>query len=105
MRSHPILLKRFIRIQMTAVVTLVILGALHSASLWTSTSSLLPLLDPAISMMATIVFFILFLVPVGWIAVRLTVRVTSRKPVAAELKERLQGLAVETLGRMRVNPG
>ena|SRR5438445_5017981 len=96
MLSHPILLKRFIRLQMIAVVTLVLLGALYSASLWTNTSSLLPVLDPAISILATVVFFGLFLVPVVWIVARIVVRVLSRKPVAVELKERLQRLAVET---------
>src|SRR5438309_3702746 len=106
MPSHPLLLKRFIRIQMIIILTLEILGALYAVGLWIDNSLLLLLLDPIISAVATIVFFGLFLVPIVWIVGRfIFVRVFLRKPVAAELKERLQRLAVDTLGKMGVAPG
>jgi Zn-dependent protease with chaperone function len=105
MSPHPLLFKRFIRFQMITVVSLVVLGAIYALALWINSSLLLQVLEPAITIVANVVFYGLFLVPFVWITARfIFVNVFSRR-VTVELKERLQRLAVETLRRMSINPG
>jgi len=104
MSPHPLLIKRFFRFQMITVVTLVILGALYLLGLWIKNDLLLNVLDPMISILATLGFYGLFLAPLTWIIGRFVfVRVVSRKRMPPELKERLRGLAAETLRRMNVD--
>ena len=90
---------------MITVVSIVVLGALYALGLWLNNSLLLLILDPIISIVSTVAFYGLFVVPIVWILGKfIFVRVFSRH-VDIELKERLQRLAVETLHRMNVNPG
>jgi len=106
MLSHPVLIKRIVWLQMILIVSMVILGALYALGFWINNSLLLYVLDPMISAVAIAWFYGLFLVPVAWIVGRfIFVRAFSRRPVAIELRERLQRLAMETLSRMSVNPG
>jgi len=105
MSPHPLLFKRVIWFQMITVVSFVVLGALYALGLWVNDSLLLGFLDPVISIVSTVGFYGLFLVPIVWILGRfIFVSVFSRR-VPIELKERLQRLAVETLHRMNINPG
>jgi Zn-dependent protease with chaperone function len=106
MLSHPVLVKRVVWLQMILVASMVVLGALYALGLWINNSLMLYILDPMISAVATAWFYGLFLIPVAWIVGRfIFLRVFSRRPVAIELRERLQRLAGETLSRMSVNPG
>ncbi len=102
---HQVLVKWFIRFQMVSVGSIVVLGAIYALGLWINSSLLLQVLVPAISIVAAVVFYGLFLVPFVWIVARfIFVSVFSRR-VAVELKERLQRLAVDTLRRTSINPG
>jgi Zn-dependent protease with chaperone function len=103
--SRPILMKRFIRFQMTTVVSLVVLGAIYALGLWINNDLLLEILDPVISTVATVVVYGIFLVPLVWIMARFIFVSVFSRHVAVELKERLQRLVVETLRRMNINPG
>lgn len=105
MSPHPVLFKWFIRLQMITVVSLVVVGALYALSLWINNDLLLRLLDPLVSIVATVVFFGLFVVPFVWIVGRFIFVTFFSRHVAAELEERIQRLAVETLHRMSINPG
>jgi Zn-dependent protease with chaperone function len=106
MPSHPVLIKRVVWLQMILVTIMVILGVLYALGLWINNGLLLYVLDPMISAVAIGWFYGLFLIPVVWIVGRFVfLRVFSRRPVAVELRERLQRLATETLSRMSVNPG
>ncbi len=104
MSPHPLLFKRVIWFQMIAVVSLVVIGALYALGLWVNDSLLLRFLDPVISIVSTLAFYV-FLVPVVWILGRFIFVSVFSKRVPIELKERLQRLAVETLRRMSINPG
>ena len=105
MSPHPLLFKRVIWFQMITVVSFVVLGALYALGLWVNDSLLLGFLDPVISIVSTVGFYGLFLVPLVWILGRfIFVSLFSRR-IPIELKERLQRLAVETLHRMNINPG
>ncbi len=105
MSPHPLLFKRVIWFQMIAVVSLVVLGALYAMGLWVNDSLLLRFLDPVISILSTVVFYGLFLVPIVWILGRFIFVSAFSKRIPIELKERLQRLAVETLHRMNIHPG
>src|SRR5260370_32607348 len=105
MSPHPLRFKRVIWFQMITVVSFVVLGALYALGLWVKDSLLLGFLDPVISIVSTVGFYGLFLVPIVWIlGTFIFVSVFSRR-VPIELKERLQRLAAETLHRMSINPG
>ncbi len=104
MSPHPLLFKRFIRFQMITVVSIVVLGALYALGLWINNSLLLSDLDPIISIVATVAFYGLFVIPIVWIYGKfIFVKIFSRN-VDIELKERLQRLAFETLHRMNIDP-
>ncbi len=105
MSPHPLLFKRVIWFQMITVVSFVVLGALYALGLWVNDSLLLGFLDPVISIVSTVGFYGLFLVPIVWILGRFIFVSVFSKRVPIELKERLQRLAVETLHRMSINPG
>ena len=101
MSRHLLLVKRFIWFEMIAVVSLVVLGALYALGLWLNNSLLLPVLDPIISMVTTVVSYALLVVLV-WILGRFIFFKVFSRPVDVELKERLQRLAVETMHRTGV---
>ncbi len=105
MSPHLLFFKRVIWFQMIAVVGLVVLGALYALGLWVNDSLLLRFLDPVISILSTVVFYGLFLVPIVWILGRFIFVSAFSKRIPIELKERLQRLAVETLHRMDIHPG
>ena len=89
---------------MITVVSLVVLGGLYAFGLWLNNSLLLFVLDPIISIVSTVAFYGLFVVPIVWILGRFTfVKVFSRN-VDLELKEKLARLAFEALHRMNIDP-
>lgn len=101
MSPHPLLFKRFIRFQMIAVVSIVALGAVYALGLWLSNSLLLLVLDPIISIVATVTFYALSVVLVWILGKFIFFKVFSRH-VDVELKGRLQKLAVETMHRIGI---
>ena len=104
MSPHLVLFKWFIRFQIIALVSLVLLGAIYALAVWIGNSLLLQVSDPLVSIVAAVVVYGLFLVPFVWISARFIYASFSRY-VSVEMNARLQGLAVETLRRMSVNPG
>lgn len=105
MSPHPLLFKWVIRFQMITVVSIVALGALYALGLWLNNSLLLLVLDPIISIVSTVAFYGLFVVPFAWILGKFIFVKAFSGQLDIDLKERLQRLAVETLRRMNVNPG
>jgi len=84
-------------------VSMVALGVVFAAGLWTNNAGLLLLVEPPAVFLASWLFTLLllqlFIMSVAGIARR---RILSTSPVSGELKERLQKLGVDTLTRMKI---